>query len=68
MLRNGHRVDPFDLHFKVSNGSGYDIACAKEDSTNSLFDTTSNTNNNPIQLEKSFFDQVFFVHLNKKAK
>ncbi len=26
------QVDPFDLHFKVSNGSGYDIACANEDS------------------------------------
>ena len=23
------QVDPFELHFKVSNGSGYDIACAK---------------------------------------
>ena len=60
------QVDPFMLHFKVSNGSGYDIACAKEDSpivysTHHQIETI-----NPIQLEKSFFDQVFFVHLNKK--
>ena len=60
------QVDPFDLHFKVSNGSGYDIACAKED-----LPITYSTRNqiqeiNPIQLDKPFFNQVFFVHLNKK--
>lgn len=59
-------VDPFSLHFKVSNGSGYDIACAKEDipivySTKNEIPTIT-----PFQLEKSFFDQVFFVYLNKK--
>ena len=60
------QVDPFDLHFKVSNGSGYDIACAKEDypiiySTQNQIQTI-----NPIHLEKPFLNQVFFVHLNKK--
>ena len=60
------QVDPFDLHFKVSNGSGYDIACAKEDSP-IVYSTQHQIQTiNPIQLEKSFFDQVFFVHLNKK--
>ena len=60
------KVDPFSLHFKISNGSGYDIACAKEDkpivySTKHQIPTIT-----PFQLEKSFFDQVFFVYLNKK--
>ena len=60
------QVDPFKLHFKVSNGSGYDIACAKEDSP-IVYSTQHQIQTiNPIQLEKSFFDQVFFVHLNKK--
>jgi mevalonate kinase len=60
------QVDPFSLHFKVSNGSGYDIACAKEDSP-IVYSTQHQIQTiNPIQLEKSFFDQVFFVHLNKK--
>ena len=60
------QVDPFDLHFKVSNGSGYDIACAKEDSP-IVYSTQHQIQTiNQIQLEKSFFDQVFFVHLNKK--
>ena len=60
------QVDPFMLHFKVSNGSGYDIACAKEDST-IVYSTHHQIQTiNPIQLEKSFFNQVFFVHLNKK--
>jgi len=60
------QIDPFDLHFKVSNGSGYDIACAKEDSP-IVYSTQHQIQTiTPIQLEKSFFDQVFFVHLNKK--
>jgi len=60
------QVDPFVLHFKVSNGSGYDIACAKEDSP-IVYSTQHQIQTiNPIELEKSFFDQVFFVHLNKK--
>ena len=60
------QVDPFMLHFKVSNGSGYDIACAKEDSP-IVYSTQHQIQTiNPIQLEKSFFNQVFFVHLNKK--
>lgn len=60
------QVDPFSLHFKVSNGSGYDIACAKEDSP-IVYSTQHQIQTiNPIQLKKSFFDQVFFVHLNKK--
>ena len=60
------QVDPFVLHFKVSNGSGYDIACAKEDSP-IVYSTQHQIQTiNQIQLEKSFFDQVFFVHLNKK--
>lgn len=60
------QVDPFDLHFKVSNGSGYDIACAKEDLPIVYSIKHQIQTINPIQLEKSFFDQVFFVHLNKK--
>ena len=60
------KVDPFSLHFKISNGSGYDIACAKED-TPIVYSTKHEIQTiTPIQLEKSFFDQVFFVHLNKK--
>lgn len=60
------QIDPFDLHFKVSNGSGYDIACAKKGSP-IVYSTQHQIQTiNPIKLEKSFLDQVFFVHLNKK--
>lgn len=60
------QVDPFKLHFKVSNGSGYDIACAKEDSP-IVYSTQHQIQTiNPIKLKKRFFDQVFFVHLNEK--
>jgi len=59
-------VNPFELHFKISNGSGYDIACAKQNipirysTKNKVQDIV------PIALEKSFMNKVFFVHLNKK--
>ncbi|MCF8303580.1 MAG: hypothetical protein K9I94_09935 [Bacteroidales bacterium] len=59
-------VDAFDLFFRTSNGSGYDIACAQ--------------NNKPIQYKienkkpvwssvdfwPPFSDKVFFVYLGKK--
>jgi len=60
------QVDPFQLHFKISNGSGYDIASAMEESP------LVYSINNRIQkiklvtLNKDFLNQVFFVHLNKK--
>ena len=60
------QVDPFELHFKVSNGSGYDIACAN---TNSpiLYSTQNKTQTTTsVLLDKPFLNQVFFVHLNKK--
>ena len=60
------QIDPFDLHFKVSNGSGYDIACAKEDLP-IVYSTQNQIQEiNLIQLNKPFFNEVFFVHLNKK--
>jgi mevalonate kinase len=59
-------VNPFELHFKISNGSGYDIACAKQN--NPILYSTINEVQDivPTTLKKSFLNEVFFVHLNKK--
>jgi mevalonate kinase len=59
-------INPFELHFKVSNGSGYDIICAK--SNNPILYSTENQTPTitSVHLEKSFLNEVFFVHLNKK--
>ena len=60
------QIDPFDLHFKVSNGSAYDIACAE----NNLAITYQLLNKSPkskiVNWEPAFSDSLFFIYLNKK--
>ena len=59
-------IDPFKLHFSISNGSGYDIACANSKSAI----TYSINNKTPlihsISWKPSFNESLFFVHLNNK--
>ena len=59
-------VNPYSLLYKSFGGSGYDIACAK----NNVPIVFQMNNENPV-VEKVNFDpvfknQLFFVHLNKK--
>lgn len=60
-------VNPLLLHFEVSEGSGYDVACAGADSPiqYSLQDDTINYSE--IDFEPPFIDKLYFVHLNRKA-
>ena len=59
-------IDPFELHFKVSNGSGYDIACA-ENNTSIIYQLVDR---NPIikniEWNPTYHESLFFVHLNIK--
>ena len=59
-------IDPFKLHFSISNGSGYDVACANSKSAI----TYSINNKTPlihsISWKPSFNESLFFVHLNNK--
>lgn len=61
-------IDQFRLHFAVSKGSGYDIACAGADGP--LFYQLSN--GKPVvqnaDFEPAFKDQLFFVYLGKKQR
>lgn len=59
-------IDPYDLHFAVSEGSGYDIACARADGPllYQLSDDgpiTTGTDFNP-----SFKKHIYFVYSGKK--
>ena len=56
------------LHFKVSNGSGYDVACGMTDSalTYQLDDGLAAVK--PIDWKPSFSASLFFVYLNTKQK
>jgi mevalonate kinase len=60
-------VDPFSLHKLVSNGSGYDVICARAEGP--VFFTLQGEND--YKIEKSgfspiFADQIYFIYLGKK--
>ena len=59
-------VDPYQLHFSVFNGSGYDIAAAY--SNNAI--TYQINNKKPVvtdlNFNPAFKSNIFFVHLNQK--
>lgn len=60
------KVDAFTLSNKTFGGSGYDIACAKNDSAIVYQLTTSKPKIERILFNKPFNDQLFFVYLNRK--
>jgi len=59
-------IDPFDLHFKVSEGSGYDIAAA----ISSVPVLYRLENDKPVFERVNFYpqfhDKIFFAYLGKK--
>ncbi len=60
------KIDAFELLKNSFGGSGYDIACA-ENNTPILFQLNNkNAIIEPIDFNPSFKDRLFFVHLNKK--
>lgn len=59
------KIDPFDLHREVSNGSGYDIASAHHNSP-ILFSNKDGFKVEEVNFNPVFQDQMYFVHLNRK--
>lgn len=59
-------IDPFRLHFEVSKGSGYDIACAI--SSKPLIYTLIDRNPHfeTVSFSPSFADKIFFVYQGQK--
>jgi mevalonate kinase len=60
-------VNPLLLHFGVSNGSGYDVACAGVELPLQYQLEDETINYTEIDFSPSFSDKIFFVHLNEKA-
>ena len=59
-------IDPFELNNKIFNGSGYDIACASEDSP-ILYQLIENKRKiTNVNFNPPFKDNIYFVYLNKK--
>ncbi|OIQ38016.1 MAG: GHMP kinase [Bacteroidetes bacterium MedPE-SWsnd-G1] len=59
-------VDAFLLLQKSFGGSGYDIACAQNDSPITYQILNDNYKVVPLDFKPSFADKLFFVHLNQK--
>lgn len=60
------KVDAFQLQFNTFGGSGYDIACAQNDSPILYQLTDKNPSFKNVNFNPSFKEQLYFVHLNKK--
>ena len=60
------RVDAFQLLFESFGGSGYDIACAQNDSA-ILYQLNQGVPHiRKVSFRPAFRDQLYFVHLNRK--
>jgi len=60
-------VNPFYLHFKISNGSGYDIACAFSEGPIEYRITDEELSYGEVDFDPKFKDKLFFIYLGKKA-
>lgn len=61
-------INPFELHFKVSKGSGYDIACARS-ATPILYELKNRRSFiTTVPFSPPFKEQLFFVYLGKKQR
>ena len=61
-------IDPIQLHFKVSNGSGYDVACGMSDLAITYQLEDGLVEVNEINWKPDFSSSLFFVYLNTKQK
>ena len=66
MIAEWADVNPFHLHFAVSNGSGYDIACAAAEGPVMYQLNEDQITFNEFDLNTSFTKNLYLVHLNKK--
>jgi mevalonate kinase len=59
-------VSPFELLFKTSLGSGYDIACAQSDGPILYKNNDEGPIYSPVVFDPPFKDKLFFVYLGQK--
>lgn len=59
-------VNPLLLHFEISNGSGYDVACAGVDLPITYQIVDDEISFTEVDIEWPFADNLYFVHLNRK--
>lgn len=65
-VANWAEVNPFHLHFNISSGSGYDIACAEADGPITYQLKDDELNFQEIDFDPDFLEHVYFLHLGNK--
>lgn len=60
-------IHPIELHFQVSDGSGYDVACAGAESALLYRVTDESVAYEPVSFDPSFSQSLYFVYLNEKT-
>ena len=66
MIAEWAYINPFHLHFAVSNGSGYDIACAKAPGPILYQLKEDEVTYTTFEFKGNFTKNLYFVHLGKK--
>jgi len=59
-------IDPLDLHFRISEGSGYDVACALADSAILYSMREEGPQIQAVSFDPPFAEQIYFVWLGFK--
>ena len=67
-ISNLYEIDPYDLHFSTTNGSGYDIACASYNTSLTYQIINNKPIVNPVDWNPDYKNEIIFIYLNKKQK
>ena len=67
-LASLYEINPYDLHFSTTNGSGYDIACAGSNSPLTYQITQNIPEVKKMDWSPVFKDEILFIFLKKKQK
>lgn len=59
-------VHPLMLHWKISNGSGYDVACSMSGAPIVFFTNDEETSYTPVDFKPNFASKLYFIHLGQK--
>lgn len=67
-LASLYEINPYDLHFSTTNGSGYDIACAGSNSAITYQVIENIPEVKKMDWSPVFKDEILFIFLKKKQK
>ena len=63
-----YHINPYEIHFSTTNGSGYDIACTLHNSPITYQLVNDKPISKPVNWIPNFKKEILFIFLNKKQK